>query len=171
MSKVWHVGDLHWGQENPYPFRGEEIPENHDSVILYNILSTVSKRDTLWIHGDICFTWDSVSLFEALYNYIDNVKIILGNHDTDRGHRRDIIRYMVCELGVQFHANTQYKRQMLSHYPVHPDSLKPGQLNIHGHTHYKNVDGPYFNVSLENINWKPIGHAEVIERAHYEHRI
>ena len=50
----------------------------------------------------------------------------------------------------------KYKEFWLSHAPIHPEELRD-RINIHGHVHYKNIDDArYFNVSCENIGFKPI---------------
>ena len=58
---------------------------------------------------------------------------------------------------------------ILTHIPVHPESLARWGLNVHGHLHANRVNLPlaqipdrrYFNVSMEQINYTPISLEEV----------
>ena len=53
MSKVYLIGDTHWGHKNAIKWREQfSTPEEHDEIIFDNIMSTVTKRDTLWLLGD-----------------------------------------------------------------------------------------------------------------------
>jgi calcineurin-like phosphoesterase family protein len=65
-----------------------------------------------------------------------------------------------------------------THIPIHPQSLLsrkyPGRcINAHGHTHRNNVKLPgtevddprYFNLSVEMIDYTPVHHDVLIERA------
>ena len=53
---------------------------------------------------------------------------------------------------------------ILTHIPIHPESLARWGLNVHGHLHANVVklslaqipDPRYFNVSMEQINYTPI---------------
>jgi calcineurin-like phosphoesterase family protein len=59
---------------------------------------------------------------------------------------------------------------ILSHVPVHPESSGRFRANIHGHLHQRRVlkDGEidpfYFNVSVEQTDFRPILFEEVLKR-------
>lgn len=59
---------------------------------------------------------------------------------------------------------------ILSHVPVHPDSIERFGCNVHGHLHFRRVmkddkiDSRYFNVSVECIDFAPISLEELRAR-------
>ncbi len=54
---------------------------------------------------------------------------------------------------------------ILSHVPLHPDSVDRFKLNIHGHTHDRCLDDSrYFNVSCEVLNYTPISYEEILSK-------
>ncbi|MFK5282029.1 hypothetical protein ACI3PL_20975, partial [Lacticaseibacillus paracasei] len=57
---------------------------------------------------------------------------------------------------------------IVTHYPIHIDSNHPKKfINIHGHIHEKVIDfdrGPWFNISVERINYTPIHIDEIIKQ-------
>ena len=62
---------------------------------------------------------------------------------------------------------------LFSHVPIHPSGLKRGapdsdapvMTNVHGHIHQNpSPDGPYFNVSVEAMNYTPIHIDDLLAR-------
>ena len=164
MSEVFHIGDLHFGHKNIHKFRpkvGEleiqcEVTHREAVIELWN--KTVSKRDVVWLHGDVLF---EASLLHQLGRLNGNKNLILGNHDIQL---RDWV-YFNKVVGFE-----KYKRTWLSHAPIHPAELR-GKLNIHGHVHYATITTPegvvderYFNCSIENINGRPIAYNVIMEK-------
>lgn len=171
MSKVYHIGDLHLGHRNILKYREEfSSIEEHNGTIVDNIKSTINKRDTLWLHGDILFSDDDKTLldFYEVVSHCENIRWILGNHDTDNTKRQKLMMtiFKVLSEGCNFqvHSLVKYKGSWLSHAPLHPDELR-GKINIHGHVHSQSIDdNKYFNVSCENVGYKPVTYQEILER-------
>ena len=166
MSKLFHIGDLHLGHRNILKYRDNfsSIAE-HDETIMNNIKSTISKRDTLWLHGDCFFTLESLEFLVEL-RYINRIHWILGNHDTDNNDRIANV-FNAVNLGMVDSVQGLASKSgfWLSHAPIHSDELR-GKMNIHGHVHSNTIDDPrYFNVSCENINFTPIEHGVIKEVA------
>lgn len=162
MSKVFHIGDLHIGHKNILKYRPEfSSIEEHDATIVENIKKTLTKRDTLWLHGDCFFTLEASKILHEL-SYINRIHWIIGNHDSDNSVRQQVIKSVVGSGMVSsIHSLVKYKGFWLSHAPIHPDELR-GKLNIHGHVHRKTIDDDrYFNVSCENVWYKPICFEEI----------
>ena len=66
MSKVYFAGDLHLSHKNICNFRkGYSSVEEHDAIIMDNILSTVNKRDKLYLMGDIAFSFEALALIKT----------------------------------------------------------------------------------------------------------
>lgn len=158
MSNVYFIGDTHWGHRNILKYRPEfSSIEEHDEIITQNILSTVDKRDTLWLLGDIIFDKSHIDRLRLISDHVGHLNWILGNHDSDNKARQDIIREILSmdiihKVGSLFSNNGFW----LSHPPIHPDELR-SKPNIHGHVHSQTIpDNRYFNVSCENLGYTPI---------------
>lgn len=162
MSKLFHIGDLHIGHRNILKYRSEfgSIQE-HDETIINGITSTVSKRDTLYLHGDCFFSADSLNFLREL-RYIGSINWILGNHDSDKTERQRVIHTAMTEgLIDKVHGIVKVHGFWLSHAPIHPVELR-GHKNIHGHVHGNTIpDARYFNVSCENIGYRPVSFQDV----------
>lgn len=166
MSSVFFMSDLHLGHKNVCRFRTEfSSLEEHDSIIKDNILSSVNKRSKLFLLGDLAFSLEAGDwVVNVLLKYCPNTVIVLGNHCSDSSERRaNIVKYI--KAGVNVHGLTTYKDAWLSHCPIHPDEMRKKSYNVHGHTHSSNIDDKrYFNVSCENVNYKPIRWDQIMER-------
>lgn len=157
MTEVFHIGDLHFGHKNITKFRPTvggilvNDESEHREVVIQLWNETVSKRDIVWLHGDILFNAD---LLHQVGRLNGTKNLILGNHDIQL---RDWVYFnKVCGF-------EKYKKSWLSHAPIHPAELW-GKINIHGHVHDATIpDYNYYNVSLENTNGRPIAHNVIME--------
>jgi calcineurin-like phosphoesterase family protein len=150
MSETYFCSDLHLGHENVKKFReGFESVEEHDETITNRIINSTTKRDTLYILGDVCFKKESMKYLKRIADHVKSVKIVLGNHDAERGHSPSVQDYI--DIGCSVHGLIKYKGFWLSHAPIHPSELR-GKFNIHGHTHNIMVeDLRYMNVCVEHL--------------------
>lgn len=150
MSAVYFLSDLHLGHKNICKFRtGFTSVEEHTALIKENYHKRVTKRDTVYFLGDVAF--DEESLVDVK-TWVGAKKILIaGNHDLDHHTMKQLV-----EVYDEVYSLRKYKEFWLSHAPIHPDELR-GKINIHGHTHYHNIDDArYVNVSMEQINYTPI---------------
>ena len=155
MSKVWVCADLHLGHKNITKFRTQfATAEEHHETVMENFLTTVGKRDKVFLLGDIVFK-EGIEYAAKLDSLGANLILVKGNHDA----------YDLWADSVQ--GLMSYKGAWLSHVPVHPQELdycKQG-FNIHGHLHGGFINDPrYFNVSLEHTNYRPILMTDVLEQ-------
>ena len=163
-QKLFFTSDLHFGHRNNPKYRacyGEQFKDldTHNEFILNNIQQTVSKRDILYILGDSCFTKETLPLLNEINC---TKKLILGNHCTERLYVSEFLPYFKEIHGMYKHSSGMW----LTHAPIHPEELR-GRFNIHGHIHGSKLTKDfwkYFNVSLENINFKPISLEEIREK-------
>lgn len=151
---AWFTSDLHLGHHLAAEKRGFSSISEHDSTIIENINASVSKRDKLFILGDLAFSLPSLSLVNDLK--CRNIELILGNHD-----KFALAKYR----GVvqKIHGFRGYNSYWLSHCPIHPEEIsfrKKG--NIHGHIHQGTEaskafnDPKYINVNIDMNDMKPI---------------
>jgi len=153
MSRIMLAGDLHFGHKGISRFRDMGEEEQHRETIIRNFNESLGKRDSLYLLGDIAFSEDMIEQIARIkcgYKFL-----ILGNHDC-----KNIAKWMTVVNNI--FGITKHKGAWLSHAPIHPAELR-GKINIHGHVHNATLaDTRYFNVSLENINYRPI-HLEEIK--------
>jgi calcineurin-like phosphoesterase family protein len=140
MANCWLISDMHFGHANIIKFT------RHDGTWL-RPFSSVEEMDEHMIDN-----WNRV------VNAKDRV-LIKGNHDIFPAE--EYLSYVDDVRG--YHV---LDGMLLSHIPVHPDSLQRFGCNIHGHLHYREVlindkvDPRYFNVSVERVNYTPISFEE-----------
>jgi calcineurin-like phosphoesterase family protein len=134
---------------------------------------TVKPTDKVYHLGDVVINRKSLSIMSRLNG--DKV-LIRGNHDI---FRDDEYRMYFRELRAYHVMNGM----ILSHIPIHADSLGRFGVNIHGHLHtgrvrkprgvnastgevlYSNeVDPRYHCVCVEQTDFRPILFEDVIKR-------
>ena len=151
MSKIYCIADLHLGHNNMAIKRGFKTIEEHDSHIISNWNKTCTKRDVIWILGDITMEKNNYSILDQLNGL---KKVVLGNHDQGK-HVRALLEHVNLVCGSH-----EMKKCILTHIPIHESQLetrfKTG-INMHGHLHHECDLGPkYFNVNCEFHGLKPI---------------
>lgn len=164
MSNVYFISDLHIGHKNilnfSHQYRDGDTVDEHDHILIDRIAGVASsKRDILYILGDVCM---EVEKMELLTRIPARKILVRGNHDTfqDGVYRK----YFEKILGLAV-----YKRHWLSHAPVHPHELRK-RKNIHGHVHNNSVmksrytqefDTDYINVCVENNRGYPVNFKDI----------
>lgn len=171
MANVYFISDIHFGHKNILKFgrcpdgtnpwrSGNDHVEN-----MYNIaenwIRTVTKRDIIWVLGDIAFDQEGFDLLKTLPG---RKKMVRGNHDDHFTTQQWLEVFETVESMVK------YKGFWLTHCPIHPSELW-GKRNIHGHIHQNlvkkedgTVDDRYVNVCVEHINETPISFEEIRSR-------
>lgn len=163
------VADTHFFHARIIEFgRPFKSMEDHNETIIRNWNDTVLPEDKIYVLGDCVFGGgENFKIFERLNG---EKHLILGNHDAKkRAYYEPYFKAVEAYAEMRFHDGTA----LLSHMPVHPSQMaKRYAINIHGHVHAKTImsvqfpgsdkfeneveDTRYFNVSLENINYRPI---------------
>jgi len=161
MPAVWLISDTHFGHEKTCtvfkrmdgsPLRPFSSAEEMDEEMVKRWNDRVRPKDKVYHLGDVVISRKSLQILSRLNG--DKV-LIRGNHDIFKlsdytEHFRDIRGYHVMN-GL-----------ILSHVPIHEESLARFGCNIHGHLHANRVmkdnkiDIRYFNVSVECIDFAPI---------------
>lgn len=152
-AKVYVIGDLHFGHNNILKFRREfETVEEHNDTIHNNILAVASKKNTLWLMGDLVFKPNQIWRIEEYAKKFGKVNITLGNHDHPK-----LVDVMSKYPNVSFHGLAKKYGFWFSHAPVHPQELYRCR-SIHGHVHGNTLPDHknYFNASCENVDYTPI---------------
>lgn len=117
----------------------------------------VKPSDSVLVLGDVCFRSKGL---HAIRNLNGEKFLIRGNHDLFSESR-----YIEDAGFVKILPSVEINRVIFTHFPVHPIQLNSRyRANIHGHLHGENIfDTRYYNVSVENINYRPKRLSEIFE--------
>ncbi len=182
MPAVWLTSDTHFGhektctvfkREDGSPLRPFASAEEMDEFMIKAWNERVKPKDKVYHLGDVVISRKSLAVMSRLNG--DKV-LIRGNHDIFQlsdytQYFRDVRGYHVMN-GL-----------ILSHVPVHTDSLARFGANIHGHLHAnrvmkargvdaktgdllysKEIDPRYHCVCVEQTDFAPILFEDVLKR-------
>lgn len=156
MSRVFVTSDLHFGHTNlVQAIRGFDTAEESDNLIIKNWNKVVTKRDLVYILGDIAM--ENHKHYHML-NQLNGIKVVVGgNHDLKKDTKY-LLLFVEAIVGC-----IDYKGFCLTHMPVHPtEVINHYRGNIHGHMHQNRimvngeVNPRYFNVCLELNDYTPV---------------
>jgi calcineurin-like phosphoesterase family protein len=178
MPAVFLVSDTHFGHAGVCKFmRNDGVtklrpwnnPEEMDEEMVKRWNETVRPNDKVYHLGDVVINRKALSIMRRLKG--DKV-LIRGNHDIFRLEDytpffRDIRGYHVMN------------GMILSHIPIHEESLGRFGTNIHGHLHANRVmkvdkygtswiDPRYHCVCVEQTDFRPILFEDVLKRIREE---
>ena len=170
MPSVFLTSDTHFGHLGVCKFtrtdgvtklRPWDTPEEMDEEMVKRWNEVVKPNDKVYHLGDVVINRRALKTLHRLNG--DKV-LIKGNHDIFKlsdytEHFRDIRGYHVMN------------GMILSHIPVHHESLGRFGVNIHGHLHanrvldkHGKVDVRYHCVCVEQTDFRPILFEDVIKR-------
>jgi calcineurin-like phosphoesterase family protein len=173
---IFLISDTHFGHEAPCskfkrkdgsPLRAFSCAAECDQYMEEQWNKTVKPNDKIYHLGDISMSKKHLPILERL----NGEKVLIrGNHDTEKASV--YLKYFKDVRGSH-----QFDGLLLTHIPVHPESLARWGFNVHGHLHANIVSmmnfGPnseyeplipdprYFCVSVENIGYTPISLEQV----------
>jgi calcineurin-like phosphoesterase family protein len=180
MPSVFLVSDTHFGHTGVCRFvrndgvtklRPWDTAEEMDEFMVAAWNERVRPTDKVYHLGDVVINRKALGIMRRLNG--DKV-LIRGNHDifkdTDyREHFRELRAYHVMN------------GMILSHIPIHSESLGRFGVNIHGHLHANRVMLPGFNgkitdivdvryhcVCVEQTDFAPILFEDVVKRIQAE---
>jgi calcineurin-like phosphoesterase family protein len=176
MPSVFLVSDTHFGHAGVCRFlrddgtklRPWDNPDDMDEAIVKAWNETVRPTDKVYHLGDVVINRKALGIMRRLNG--DKV-LIRGNHDI---FRDDEYRQHFRELRAYHVMNGM----ILSHIPIHTESLGRFGVNIHGHLHSNRVkiqdkhtnglwlvnDPRYHCVCVEQTDFRPILFEDVLQR-------
>jgi len=175
MPAVFLVSDTHFGHAGVCKFLRDDgtklrpwnDPDEMDEEMVKRWNETVRPNDKVYHLGDVVINRKALGIMRRLNG--DKV-LIRGNHDIFRDeeyreHFRELRAYHVMN------------GMILSHIPLHPESLSRFGTNIHGHLHSNRVmqtgfkgkkldvvDTRYHCVCVEQTDFRPILLDDVYKR-------
>jgi calcineurin-like phosphoesterase family protein len=181
MPAVFLTSDTHFGHVGVCKFTNKDgskmrpwtDPDEMDEEMVKRWNETVRPNDKVYHLGDVVINRKALKIMHRLNG--DKV-LIRGNHDI---FRDDEYREHFRELRAYHVMNGM----ILSHIPIHSDSLGRFGVNIHGHLHSNRVkkargidaktgatlysdenDVRYHCVCVEQTDFTPISFEDVIKR-------
>lgn len=157
----WHNNILNFKRDDGTPLRDFEDVDAMNEHIIACHNSVVRPNDKVYFLGDVVMSRKNSAL--TILSRLNGEKVLIkGNHDLC-----DPEAYLAYFKDIR--GSHQFNGLILTHIPIHPESLARWGLNVHGHLHYHIVkrefshlpDFRYFNVSMERINYTPISLEEV----------
>ena len=179
MPSVFLTSDTHFGHAGVCRFtrrdgvtklRPWDSAEEMDEAMVERWNDRVRPDDKVYHLGDVVMSRRRVSIMDRLNG--DKV-LIRGNHDIFRDE--DYRKYF-----RELRAYHVMAGMILSHIPIHSESLGRFGVNIHGHTHADRVRLPatsgqadqvdvrYHCVCVEQTDFAPILFEDVIDRIRAE---
>ena len=174
MPAVFLTSDTHFGHTGVCKFTNSDgskmrpwtDPDEMDEEMVKRWNETVRPNDKVYHLGDVVINRKALKIMSRLNG--DKV-LIRGNHDIFRDeeyreHFRELRAYHVMN------------GMILSHIPIHTESLGRFGVNIHGHLHANRVmyrdlfsdeelmDPRYHCVCVEHTDYRPILFEDVIKR-------
>ena len=161
MVRTWVYSDPHFYHNNICKFTNEDgsplrpwddaTEMTEQMVQWYNEM--VDDKDRVYILGDVAFSNRNM---QASVSRLKGRKVLVpGNHEPVKMRKYfdlfDDVRGYVVKKGF-----------IMSHIPIHPESLSRWELNIHGHLHSnvvlnktKRPDHRYYCACVEHTNFRP----------------
>lgn len=173
MPTTFLISDTHFGhektctvfkREDGTPLRPFASAEEMDEIMVQRWNARVRPNDKVYHLGDVVINRKFLNILGRLNG--DKV-LIRGNHDI----------FKLEEYSVYFRDIRGYdvkNGMILSHVPIHPDSVSRFGCNIHGHLHANRVmlngkiDLRYHCVCVEQTDYTPISLEEVYLRIQNE---
>ena len=163
-TRIYVISDTHFGHTNSWakfkladgctPMRPFTSTEEMDETMVARWNETVRPQDHVYHLGDVAIAKRSLAIVKRLNGH---KRLVRGNHDIFK--TRDYLEVGFDEIyGVRVWPGQNI---IMSHIPLHPDSLKGRQWkNMHGHLHANKVVGEdahlYQCVSVEHTDYRPI---------------
>ncbi len=181
---IFFAADYHFGHESPYnkftkadgSFLRSEFKnaQEGDLAMVERHNSVVKPNDRVYVVGDVAFHKRNLHYL----NMMNGRKVLIkGNHDLET-------LKVYSEYFDDIRGSHQFAGMLITHIPVHPQSLARWGVNVHGHLHANKVmmevhhicaddppgyveqvpDPRYICVSVEQINYTPISLEDVRKR-------
>jgi|ERR1051326_2009 calcineurin-like phosphoesterase family protein len=158
-TTVWLISDTHFDhanilnfkKDNGQPMRQFCSVDDMNWTIINRWNKLVQPNDHVYHLGDVAMKKSGV---ELMMHCNGKHRLVRGNHDI-AGDTKYYMRFFQEIYGVRV-----FDDLILSHIPLHPESVKDKWVNVHGHIHNNKPPhhfGPkYFNLSCEYTNYTPV---------------
>lgn len=176
---IYFTSDWHFNHNKEFIYepRGFFSVDEMNSVIIHRYNALVNMDDIVYVLGDLSLGGASDEALKKSKRLIQSLKgelrVILGNHDTDRRIEMYKECWNVEVIGFAERLKVNGYNFYLSHYPSITSNLdfdkplKSRVINLFGHTHSKDKfyeDNPLmYNVSIDAQECLPVSVDKVIK--------
>lgn len=155
------------GRDGDY-FRGKVFSstEEMNEVMIEKWNSVVSEGDKVYHLGDFCMSRNPPRIAHIANALNGNKVLIRGNHDKAKlSAYSDVFKDVrSCHLLQTGQNSPNCTHLALSHFPIHPSSIRKSWVNVHGHTHERgSPEGRYVSVCVEVRDYFPVEFTELIQ--------
>ena len=173
MNNIFCTSDWHFGHSRAFIYepRGFSCIEEHDENIIIRHNEIVKPDDIVFCLGDCMLGSDHEYGLNCISRLNGQIKIIRGNHCTDKRWEEYATLPNVQTLGYADVIKHPWGKSYLCHYPTETSCLenmapiKNHLVNLHGHTHSSHKfehNKPYqYNVALDAHNCYPVSLEEI----------
>jgi calcineurin-like phosphoesterase family protein len=177
MTDRWVISDTHFGHRNIVnftnndgtPLRPWDDIQEHDEALIKNWNEVVKPNDVVYHLGDVVINRKALASIMPRLN--GKKRLIRGNHDVFK--TKDYMQYFDEIYGVKVGTDI-YKEWnfIMSHIPIHRESMSRWKANLHGHLHGNKVMDPkwpsvedpfYMSMCVEHIDYTPKHMDSVLE--------
>jgi calcineurin-like phosphoesterase family protein len=168
MGNVFFTSDLHLNHTFVAGTRDFDSSEAHDEALIERFNKIITKRDQLWVLGDVFM--GSVTEGLKQVDRLNGIKhLVLGNHDAAHPlHKKSHTKQRrFLEVFESVHVHEQHvihgQKVLLSHFPFQGDHADredrhtqwrlpdEGLPLLHGHVHDRwEKNGRQFNVGVDH---------------------
>lgn len=170
MANIWVISDTHFNHVNMLgfldekgrKFRGDRFKDvtEMNETIIQNWNAVIKPEDKVYHLGDVYFgnQQDADTILSRL---MGKKRLIVGNHDVIYGKGNPLHKHFqkiyMWRLFKEFN-------MVLTHVPIHKESFRKVEYNVHGHIHEKAAFGKeYINVCVEKTDYKPVNIEDIIK--------
>ena len=147
---IFLISDTHFGHANIIQYCERPFADEHemDEIMVERWNTVVRPCDHVYHLGDVAMRRQAMDVILPRLN--GHLRLVRGNHDIFR--TKDYLKYFDEIYGIRVLDNW-----LMTHIPVHPESLGRFKGNLHGHIHNNSsYPGAYINLSVEQINYTPV---------------
>lgn len=157
MTDIWFTSDSHFNHENFLNFvdnNGEKIRrfstvEEMNDCLITKWNERIKLFDRVYHLGDVGF--DSISNNRILSKLNGSKRLIIGNHDVIKG---DLIHHF---KKISLWRIFKEYDIVLSHLPLHEDSMYKVTFDAHGHIHQQPSPSiRHINLCVECTDYAPV---------------
>lgn len=157
MSNLFIISDFHFDHANILNFKRRDSTPlrdfkdvNHmNEFMVQEYNSIVRPQDKVYICGDVAMKDTGIKYLARLNGH---KRLVLGNHDYGNMH-------LYMPYFEDIYSTRRLDNFILSHFPIHPESLGKAHGCLYGHVHdpHNNIKDPrYYSVCVENLDYRPI---------------
>ena len=152
---IFLISDTHFGHENIIRYCGRPFScaAEMDEAMVERWNAVVRPCDHVYHLGDVAMRREQLQTVKRLNGH---KRLVFGNHDV-----YDYKSYTEVGFKKLFGVRV-IDGLLLTHIPVHAESLGRFAANVHGHIHQQPCHaGRYVNVSVEAIDYRPVALEEL----------